>query len=54
MSKRGMIVTVLATGLSKAVEADEANEDGFDLSAGMFGINVSNWIREVAEELDNE
>ena len=44
----GMTVTVLATELAEAVAKDEANGEGFDMSAGMYGINVSDWIREVA------
>jgi hypothetical protein len=54
MSKQGMTVTVLATGLAEAIQDDEANGEGFDISAGMFGINLSNWIREVAQELNRE
>jgi len=52
MSTYGITVTILATGLAKAVLEDEANGEGFDLSAGLFGENVSEWIREVAAELD--
>lgn len=43
-----MLLTVLATDLAAAVLRDEQNGEGFDLSAGMFGVNVSAWLREVA------
>lgn len=52
MSTYGMILTVLCTELATAVAEDEKpDNDGFDLSAGMFGPNVSAWLRKVAEEL---
>ena len=52
MSAYGMTLTVLCTGLVEAVAKDEAPEiGGFDLSAGMFGPNVSDWLREVATQL---
>lgn len=48
-----MTVTVLATALADAVGKDETPENGgCDLSAGMFGPDVSAWLRQVAEELD--
>jgi hypothetical protein len=54
MSAYGITVTVLATGLAEAVMKDEAPEEGgFDLSAGMFGRHVSDWIRSVAKELES-
>jgi hypothetical protein len=54
MSNYGMTVTLLATGLAEAVAKDERPEEGgFDLSAGMFGKHVSDWIREIAKELDS-
>lgn len=53
MSALGMTATVLATQLVEAVLKDEAPEEGgFDLSAGLFGRNVSDWIRATAKELD--
>ena len=52
MSKYGMTLTLLGTGLAQAVLQDEKPEEGgFDLSAGMFGSHVSAWLREVANEL---
>ena len=54
MSTYGVTVTVLATQLAEAVMKDEAPEEGgFDLSAGMFGKHVSDWIRATARELDD-
>ncbi len=51
MSAHGMLLTVLCTQLAQAVAKDEAPEvGGFDLSAGMFGPNVSQWLRDTAEE----
>lgn len=50
MSARGAIICVLATGLANAVREDEKDPAGFDISAGIFGIAVSNWIRKVADE----
>jgi hypothetical protein len=45
----GMTLTVLCTQLAEAVGKDEAPEvGGFDLSAGMFGPHVSQWLRDVA------
>ena len=53
MSAHGMTVTILATELAAAVAKDERPEaGGFDLSAGMFGTAVSEWIRKVAEVID--
>lgn len=61
MSQFGMTLTVLATGLAEAVSRDEADtrdpsvlDAGFDLSAGMFGVHVSAWLREVAAEIVRE
>ena len=54
MSTYGITVTILATQLAEAVLKDEAPEEGgFDLSAGMFGRHVSDWIRATAKELDD-
>ena len=54
MSTYGITVTVLATQLAEAVLKDEAPEEGgFDLSAGMFGRHVSDWIRATVKELDD-
>jgi hypothetical protein len=48
-----MALTVLATQLAEAVAKDETPEGGgCDLSAGMFGPNVSQWLREVADALN--
>jgi len=48
-----MTLTVLCTGLAEAVTKDEAPEvGGFDLSAGMFGPNVSQWLRDTAKAID--
>jgi hypothetical protein len=53
MSKYEITLTRLVTGLIEAVLQDEKpEEDGFDLSAGLFGTYVSSWIREVAKELE--
>lgn len=42
----------LARELSEAVLKDEApGEDGFDLSAGLFGVHVSDWLRKTARAL---
>ena len=50
-----MALTVLATELAEAVEKDEKPEEGgFDMSAGLFGRNVSDWLRKVAAELTGE
>lgn len=51
MSERGATITVLATQLAEAVGKDEAEPDGFDISAGLFGPHVSAWVRSVADEL---
>ncbi len=54
MSTYGVTVTILATQLAEAVLKDEAPEEGgFDLSAGMFGKHVSDWIRATEKELDD-
>jgi len=50
MSAQGMTVTVLATQLAEAVAKDETAEGGgIDISAGMYGPNTSDWLREVAD-----
>lgn len=41
----------LAKDLSNAIAADELNNEGFDLSAGLFGVNVSAFIRRIADEI---
>lgn len=51
MSEGGLTLTVLATELAQAVAKDEAEPTGFDLSAGVFGIHVSAWLRSVRDEL---
>jgi hypothetical protein len=53
MSAQGMIVTLLATQLAEAVAKDQTPEaGGCDLAAGMFGPNVSQWLREMAAVQD--
>lgn len=52
MSERNALICILATGLVKAVAADERDTDGFNLSAGRFGPNVSAWIRGIALEFE--
>jgi hypothetical protein len=53
MSKMGMTLTVLCTGLVDAVNKDEAPEvGGFDLSAGLLGPNISQWLRDTAKVID--
>jgi len=54
MSRYGITVTVLATELAEAVRKDEVpEEEGFDLSAGLFGTHVSQWIRDTAKIIDD-
>lgn len=49
----GITVTILAKQLAEAVRKDEApQEGGFDLSAGLFGTHVSDWIRATAGEME--
>lgn len=50
MSARGAMITVLATGLSNAIRADEAG-DGHDIGAGVFGTAVSAWIRDTVDQI---
>lgn len=46
------ILSTLAIGLAEAVVKDEhPDSGGFDLSAGMFGPAVSEWLRSVAQQL---
>lgn len=47
MGSKKLLTTLLATGLAQAVAQDEKAE-GFDLSAGMFGPAVSEWLRSTA------
>jgi hypothetical protein len=55
MSKYGMTLTVLATELAEAVAEDEKPENGgFDISAGMYGPHLSEWLRKVAERISDE
>ena len=49
MSTKGITLTILATQMAEAVKKDE--EEGFDIGAGLFGENLSNWLREVAEQV---
>ncbi len=47
-------VLALARGLSSAVLRDEApQEDGFDISGGMYGTHVSLWLRRLATDTLN-
>lgn len=47
-------VLALASELSRAVGLDEApEEDGFDLSAGLYGTHVSLWLRRMATDVLN-
>ncbi len=55
MSAYRMTLTVLCTELVEAVAKDELPDaGGFDLSAGMFGEHVSEWLRQVAEQVSGE
>jgi hypothetical protein len=55
MSVYGMTLTVLANELIEAVRKDELPESGgFDISAGLIGENLSEWLRTVAETVSNE
>lgn len=50
-----MTLTVLCSELAEAVAKDEQPENGgCDLSAGMFGPFVSEWLRKVAAEIDGD
>lgn len=52
MSRFDMNCTLLALGLANAVaEGEKDTPDGFDMSAGMFGLAVSQWLRGVAQDL---
>lgn len=46
----GMGAHALANELAQAVAQDDADPDGHDVSAGLFGPNVSAWLRKVATE----
>lgn len=46
----GMGAHALANELAQAVAQDDADPDGHDMSAGLFGPNVSAWLRKVATE----
>lgn len=50
MGSFDMNCTLLALGLANAVAEDE-KDGGFDLSVGMFGLAVSQWLRGVATDL---
>ena len=54
MSKYGISTTIIATELSEAVGKDEDSGEGFDMSAGLFGEAVSEWIRDLAEQVSGE
>jgi hypothetical protein len=55
MSAKQMTLTVLATKLAAAVAEDEAPESGgCDLSAGLFGQKVSDWLRDLADQLTTD
>lgn len=48
-------LTALAKTFAEAVFEDEdPREGGFDLSAGMYGPHVSEWLRNVAEKISGE
>lgn len=49
MSVRGAMITVLATELANAVRADDADPQGHDIAAGIFGSAVSTWVRKTAD-----
>lgn len=52
MNRFDMNCTLLALGLANAVAEDEKDTtDGFDMSAGVFGLAVSQWLRGVARDL---
>lgn len=52
MSEMSLTLAALCNGLAEAVAKDEDPEvGGFDLSAGLFGPNVSAWLREVDARL---
>ena len=53
MSKKGMILTVLVTGLVDAVAQDE-KENGHDIASGIIGEHTSNWLRNLAEDISEE
>lgn len=53
MSQSKTRLTVLVSTFIDAVTMDEKPEEGgFDLSAGMFGVHVSSWMRGLAAEMD--
>lgn len=52
-SSRGMIgmgAHALANELAQAVAQDDADPDGHDMSAGLFGPNVSAWLRKISAD----
>jgi hypothetical protein len=60
MSKYGTTLTVLCTTLSEAIRKDDEKEfasnggllkegEGYDISSGLFGANLSEWLRSTAE-----
>jgi hypothetical protein len=52
MGQKEFTTTVLATELAAAALKDDAPEHGgHDISAGMYGPNVSAWLRALSEEL---
>lgn len=52
MSAVKMMITVIATQIAEAVAKDETPESGgCDISAGMFGPNLSKWIKELAQTI---
>ena len=57
MSIKGITLTILATGLSEALLKDEQEfeeQGGFDISGGLYGKHVSDWLREVESALNGE
>lgn len=54
MSRRGMTLTVLATGLAQAVGEDgDVMCDGSTPGSLAFTPSISAWLREIADELDD-
>lgn len=54
MGTLGATETIIATEICNAVAADETPENGgCDLSAGMFGPALSQWVRDTAKHIDD-
>ena len=50
MSNKGILTTVIATEIVEAFVKDE--EEGYDISAGLFGTAFSELIRNYAQYID--